>query len=259
MTEEDLKHYVGVLFLSGYHSLPQQDLYWESCNDVEMSVVYQTISKNKFKTIKNYIHLADNSNFDRQDKYAKILILSVQVTVRPLYDMENKSLKQFGYWHQDYTIDEHMIPYFGMHSARHTMHVKSVRFGYKNLVLARSDGYPYHLISYSSIVVDLVLTCQEGIRNLILDNWYASSKLISLLTAMNIPIICTACGDRINSASITSKSQMKRFPSGNYSYAHNDSIGLHYVQWKDNSVVTMLSNCIGPYPLEKGERLSRKD
>ena len=48
MTEEDLKH-VDVLFLSVYHFLPQQHLCWKRCNDVEMTVVYQTINKNKFK------------------------------------------------------------------------------------------------------------------------------------------------------------------------------------------------------------------
>ena len=42
-----------------------------------------------------------------------------------------------------------MIPYFGMHSAKQTMRNKSVRFGYKNFVLASSDGYPYILIPYA--------------------------------------------------------------------------------------------------------------
>ena len=42
-----------------------------------------------------------------------------------------------------------------------------------------------------------------------------------------------------------------RTPHENYSYAYNNSVGQHYV--------TMLSNYIGPYPLEKLERHSRKD
>ena len=40
-------------------------------------------------------------------------------------------------------------------------------------------------------------------------------------------------------------------PHKNYSYAYNNSVGQHYV--------TMLSNYIGPYPLEKVDRHSRKD
>ena len=62
-----------------------------------MPIVYQTTSKNKFKTIKQYTHLADNSNLARQDKYARVC---------PLYNLANQSLKQFEYWHQDYAIDD---------------------------------------------------------------------------------------------------------------------------------------------------------
>ena len=54
--------------------------------------------------IKKYKHFADNSNLDRQDNYAK---------VHPLYNLANKSLKQFGYWHQEYAIDEQMLLCYG--------------------------------------------------------------------------------------------------------------------------------------------------
>ena len=134
MTENELKQYVAVLFLAGYHSLPQQRLYCERCIDVDMPIVYKSISKNKFSMIKKYTHRSDNTTLDKADKYAK---------VRPPCNLTNASLKQFGYWHQNYAIDEQMIPYFGMHSAKQTMRNKSVRFGYKSFVLASSDGYPY--------------------------------------------------------------------------------------------------------------------
>ena len=82
--------------------------------------------KNRFFEIKRYTNSANNATLDNKDKYAK---------VRPLYDLCNKSLKQFGYWHKDYSIDEQMIPYFGMHSAKQTMQNKATRFGYKNFTL----------------------------------------------------------------------------------------------------------------------------
>ena len=99
-----------------------------------------------------------------------------------------------------------MIPYFGMHSAKQTMRNKSVRFGYKSFALASSDGYLYHIIPYSGakgvggtpgkdltvrVVSNLVLQCKEGIENLSFDNWYASTQLLLLLTAMDIPTTCT--------------------------------------------------------------------
>ena len=33
MLEHDVKRYVGTLFLLGYHTLPQQDMFWERQND----------------------------------------------------------------------------------------------------------------------------------------------------------------------------------------------------------------------------------
>ena len=58
MSEHDLKCRVGTLFLSGYHTLPQQDMYWECQNDADIPLVYEVISKNKFKQMKKYIHLS---------------------------------------------------------------------------------------------------------------------------------------------------------------------------------------------------------
>ena len=46
------------------------------------------------------------------------------------------SFTVIGYWHQDYVIDEHMIPYFDMQSAKETVRAEFVRFGYKNFVLS---------------------------------------------------------------------------------------------------------------------------
>ena len=104
LTTHDFKSFIGVLLLSGYHSLPQQKLYWERNMDVDASIVYKSISRNRFMEIKKYIHFADHSTIEITDK------------VRPLYDLSNASLQQFGLWHLDYSMDEQMIPYFGMHS-----------------------------------------------------------------------------------------------------------------------------------------------
>ena len=97
-----------------------------------------------------------------------------------------------------------MIPYFGMHSAKQTMRNKSVRFGYKNFALASSDVYSYILIPYAGakgirgtpgkdltirVVIELVLKSFKSIGNLTFDNCYTSAKLISLLTALDIPTI----------------------------------------------------------------------
>ena len=40
--------------MSGYYTLPQQDMYWEGQNDAGIPLVYEVISKNKFKQLKKY-------------------------------------------------------------------------------------------------------------------------------------------------------------------------------------------------------------
>ena len=82
---------------------------------------------------------------------------------------------------------------------------------------------------------------------------------MSLLTAMDIPTICTVRDDRIGQVQIKSKSSMSKLERGEFSYAYDGVVGPHCVRWNDNSVVTTLSNCIEPYLLERVERFSRNE
>ena len=61
----------------------------------------------------------------------------------------NASLQQFGVFAKDLAIDEQMIPCFGRHSAKMFNRGKPIRFGYKNWVLASSDGYPSKFEAYT--------------------------------------------------------------------------------------------------------------
>ena len=178
MREVDLHKFVDVLFLSGYLTLPQQQLYWDRRNDANTPIVHQEIIKNRFFQIKKYLHCADNQTLDLSDKLAN---------VRPIYDLMNTSIEQFSIWQKDFSIDEQMIPYFGMYLEKQTMRSKSTWFGYKNFVLASTDGYPYHFIPFSGakglagtpgkdltsrLVIDF-LTEFNGVKtNFAFDNWY---------------------------------------------------------------------------------------
>ena len=187
----------------------------------------------------------------------------------------NNSVKQFSFWHKDFSIDEKMIPYFGMHSAKkkQNMRNKSTRFGYKNFVLTSSDGYPYHAIPYSGakglagtpakdptsrVLIDL-LTEFNGVKpNLAFDSWYTSTKFLSILTALDITTVCIARVDRLGNAPTLSTKVMMKKERGEFCYSFDKVIGLHLVRWMDNSAVTTLSNCLSPYPQEQVERFSQK-
>jgi len=68
--------------------------------------------------------------------------------VRPLYDLVNSKLIQFGIFHETLSIDESMTPYCGRHSCKVYLHNKPIRFGYKHFSICSADVYPYKTIPY---------------------------------------------------------------------------------------------------------------
>ena len=68
--------------------------------------------------------------------------------VEPLYDLLNEKIQQFGIAHEDLSIDELMVPYYGRHSCKQFIRAKPIRFRYKLWVLASATGVPYKIEIY---------------------------------------------------------------------------------------------------------------
>ena len=62
--------------------------------------------RSRFKKIKSYIHVCNNEHIDPSDKWAKL---------RPLFDVVNRKVAQFGVFASHLSIDEQMMLYFGRH------------------------------------------------------------------------------------------------------------------------------------------------
>lgn len=52
LAEEELKIFIGVLLLSGYHKLPREPVYWSNDADLSVNLVASAISRNRFQEIK---------------------------------------------------------------------------------------------------------------------------------------------------------------------------------------------------------------
>ncbi|KAL3289569.1 hypothetical protein HHI36_022983 [Cryptolaemus montrouzieri] len=94
------------------------------------------MSRNRYMEIKQNIHFVDNtliaSSNDRMYK------------VRPLFDILQKNSCQWGVFHENLSIDECMIKYYGHHpAAKQFIMGKPVRFGYRNWDGTSSNGYCY--------------------------------------------------------------------------------------------------------------------
>ncbi|KRY56044.1 hypothetical protein T03_3297 [Trichinella britovi] len=71
----------------------------DTADDVCVSIVPRVIARNKFKNVKRYFHLVDNSKLKKGDLMGNI---------KPLYDYLNQKLLQFSVSQEKLSIDESM-------------------------------------------------------------------------------------------------------------------------------------------------------
>ncbi|XP_039968750.1 piggyBac transposable element-derived protein 3-like [Bactrocera tryoni] len=139
VTPVEIRRFIGILYISGYHTLPHIDHYWSVRPDMEIPIVKQVLSRNRFKIIKRFLHLADNTDLNAVDRFAKVC---------PLIDALNKNIMQFGVFSHILSVDEQMIPYFGRHSCKMFIKGKPIRFGFKSWFLCSESGYLFSSILY---------------------------------------------------------------------------------------------------------------
>ena len=122
-SENEIRRFIAIFILSGYNQPSELADYWSRAPDLELPLFANSISRNRFRSLKAYFHAADNQNLS-DTKMAK---------VEPLYNMLNDKFQQFGILHERLSIDESMVPYFGQHSCKQYIRAKPIRFGYKTL------------------------------------------------------------------------------------------------------------------------------
>lgn len=211
-----LKRFVGILILSGYHTLPAVSDYWSTNPTLGVPIVKQCMARNKFKEIKKYIHLCNNDYVDTSDKMAKI---------RPLIEIINRKFMQFGVWSEELSIDEQMVPYFGRHSCKMYIKGKPIRFGYKLWDLCSSNGYLYKFIPYVGaednfdkeigLGAQTVLRLTECIEfpsrhQLFFDNFFTGYPLMCILADKGLCATGTVRVNRIGGAQLKTGKKLPR-------------------------------------------------
>lgn len=226
ITPEELKVFIGILLYSGYHSLPRERMYWQIDEDTHLPFISNNMSRNRFQEIKRYLHLADNSRLDLSDRMAKI---------RPLSKMLCEKFCQFGYMHQNLSIDESMVKYFGGHSAKQFIRGKPVRFGFKNWMLTSSCGYLYQFDTYcgakvvnrerqhlplgSRVVLDLVKNIPYPMDHILFfDNFFTSFDLLTLLKQRGFRATGTVRERRTKNCPLVLKKAMQKEERGKFDY-----------------------------------------
>ena len=96
-----MKAFIAILLVSVYVNLPKRSMYWEHNEDTRNTTVSSLLSRNQFDEIMQNLHLIDNSNLDKEDKFAK---------VRPFIDKLNEQCLANYLPEQSVSIDESMGP-----------------------------------------------------------------------------------------------------------------------------------------------------
>ena len=239
-TTADLETFNAVLMLTGYHSLPRTRMFWEKEDDTGQSILYESVSRREFEDLKRFIHFADNYSLNTNDKFAK---------VRQLYDITNKNLKQFAFFHLHYSIDGPMAPYTCKNNSKQTVSTKTIRFGYKSFVTCSDDGYPYFIDPYCGAnysggkasknltarsVIDCILEIDNwDNKDVYFDNWFTSLSFISILKEHGVRANGTVRADRIRKDLKINKNDIKCKELGAMQVYYDRSV-IFCVTWNDN-------------------------
>ena len=260
VSESEIKAFLGILLLSGYHSLPREKLYWCNDEDVGVPLVQSKMSRNRFQTIKRFLHLSDNLNLEKNDRLRKI---------RSYLNMCKAALCQFGVFSKHLAIDEQMVPYFGKNSLKQYIRGKPVKFGMKLWVLASSDGFPFDFEVYTGkegiaqkglVGERVVMNFAEKIPNkrhhcLYTDNFFTSANLLSMTSSLELRHTGTVRQNRIDGCPMTDNKEYKKTPRGSYEMYGDGE--LTAVQWNDSKPVIVISNFEGVEPTKSVRRWNK--
>ena len=262
VSEDEMRQFLGIIFISGYHTVPEESDYWSTQPDLCVPIVQNTMSRNRYLEIKKYIHFADNQNLTKGDKMSKI---------SPLYNMINDNLVRFGIFHKLLSVDESMVPYFGRHSAKQFIRAKPIRYGYKLWVLCGNDGYPYNFQIYKGkeqnpqnlplgtrVIQNMVRIMRSYsdplAHELYFDNFFTSYELMRKLASLNVRATGTIRQNRLCGANkvLICKKALQKKERGNFDFCTDGNVYL--AKWHDSSIVTIASNWETHMPVRKVKR-----
>lgn len=264
VTSEEMRVFIGILILSGYVAVPRRRMFWENNDDTKNIAVSNAMRRNRFEEIMKYLHFSDNNELDKEDKYTKL---------RNIMSMINERCLNFFPVQQGLDVDETMIPYYGRHPGKQFIRGKPIRFGFKGWCLNCPNGYLVQFDFYQgkdsskmanqkeyglggSVVLDLISELPKYPFMIAIDNYFTSIKLVEEMSNLGFAVVGTARENRIGKCPVESVKNLRKKERGAMDYRANIASGIIVVRWKDNNVVTMVSNCTGVNPLATVKRWS---
>ena len=262
---EEIMNYIAVLLYMGVVPLPSLDDYWSVKTRVPQ--VASIMSSKRFRLLRRTIHFNDNSQIPSTvDRFYKIR--PVLNALREEFLKVQQTPKQ--------SVDEVMVGYKGKMAGNLRQYIRSkpTKWGYKLFCRASSDGFVHDLILYqgattfpshpsqleedekkmplsTQVVSVLARSMPEGEpAGIYADNFFTSLDLVRHLQKKGIRYTGTARDNRIGKPCLRTNDDMGHtsVKRGEVDYCASDD-GIIALKWKDNKVVTLLSNDKGVAPM----------
>lgn len=102
------------------NSRKRQKDYWSNKSLLSCPAITSIMSRNKFYEIKRYMRFYKVQDHDDNDKVWK---------VRSLYNLFRENIMKFGFFDNNFSIDEVMVKYFGRLDIKQCIRNNPIRFG----------------------------------------------------------------------------------------------------------------------------------
>lgn len=263
--KKEIKVLFGLHISIGVFSFSRIKLYWS--NTLKIQMFRESMTKNRFFKLRNYLHVVNNLNLDANDtdKFKKVrpMINSVLAKCKSLQREKNVS------------VDEQIIPFKGTHAAKQYNPNKPSPWGLKVFVLCGANGSVYNFLFYQgkstelnrdnmelyglgpSVVLHLIEANIKPGSELYFDNYFSSYNLMQLLKMKGIRSAATARVDRF--AKPPFSDELKNKPRGAMQEVVSCDRDVVMVRWMDNKPVNMVSNFVGIGDVDVAKRWEKRE
>ena len=266
VTAHEIKAFLTILMLSSYVDVYSKEQYWSRDLDTRNELVASLMSRNRFRDILRYLHVADNNAIDEEDRFFKVRRYLEMIRQRCLENyMRQNTL----------SVDETMVPYFGRHSLKQYIKGKPVKFGFKLWALASNDGYMANFIPYAGKshqydkvfgvggsavreLVDPLPAMDKDGRAIFIDNLFTSFELLSDMGSKGYAVTGTLRRNRAKGAPLKDIDAEERGTCTAHVGKKDESV-VCLVQWRDNKTCLVACNKFGNEPIAQATRYSKSE